>query len=241
MTKKDLSFLASFPIAHRGLHSAGKPENSLAAFGAAVRRGYAIELDVHLLSDGSVVVFHDDNLKRMCGTDIEVKTLTARKIRKYRLGDTNERIPLLKDVLALVNGAVPLIIELKYDVSVGKLENALVGLLKDYGGEYALKSFSPLIVCNLRRKFRKKPVGQLYSQSMFSGLSGAKKWAFRRIVNMSLWRSDFISVNKDDLEDSHILLQHDLGKIILAWTIDSTSQRLAAMKLADNCICEKIL
>ena len=125
MTKKNLSFLSSSLIAHRGLHSAGKPENSLAAFGAAVRRGYAIELDVHLLSDGSVVVFHDDNLKRMCGADVEVKALTVRKMCKYRLGDTNERIPLLKDVLALVNGAVPLIIELKYDVSVGMVPSVV--------------------------------------------------------------------------------------------------------------------
>lgn len=241
MAKKKLDFLSSALIAHRGLHGEGAPENSLAAFGAAVRGGYIIELDVHVLADGGVVVFHDDNLQRMCGVDVAIKGLTARKLRKYRLSDTDERIPLLKDVLALVNGAVPLIIELKYDAPVGELENALAILLENYDGQVALKSFHPLIVRNLRRRFRDKPVGQLYSHTMFDDVAGFKRWGFKRVVNWSLRHSDFISVDKDDLTSPEVGTLHDFGKFTLAWTIESTNERLNAMKLADNCICEKIL
>ena len=241
MAKKNLDFLISALIAHRGLHGGGVPENSLAAFGAAVRGGSIIELDVHLLADGNVAVFHDDNLKRMCGADVAIKDLTTRKLRKYRLKETEERIPLLKDVLALVNGAVPIIIELKYDVRVGMLEKTLVSVLRNYGGEYALKSFHPMIVRKLRKLFRLHPVGQLYSNTMFDGVSGIRKWIFERSVNWSLRRSDFISVNHKDLDNPIISSLHDLGKLTLAWTIFSTDDRLEALEMADNCICEKII
>ena len=239
--KKELDFLFSSLIAHRGLHGGGVPENSMAAFGAAVRAGYIIELDVHLLADGRVAVFHDDNLKRMCGADVNIKDLTAAKLKKYRLSGTNEHIPLLKDVLALVDGAVPIIVELKYDSPVGKLEEALVQLLDGYTGEYALKSFHPLVVWKLRRLFRDHPVGQLFSCDMFKGLSGIKEWGFRKAVNWSMYFSDFVSVDKDDLDVSVIATLRNLRKPILAWTIKGTDERLSAMKKADNCICEKIL
>ncbi len=158
MAKKDLNFLCSAPIAHRGLHGLGVPENSLAAFGAAVAHGYIIELDVHLLSDGEIAVFHDDNLDRMCDALVEIESLTKPSISKYRLANTREHIPLLKDVLSLIDGAVPLIIELKGAGVGSKFVDALWGVLEDYCGEYALKSFNPLIVHNLRRRFRSAPV-----------------------------------------------------------------------------------
>ena len=77
MRKKNLDFLFSSLIAHRGLHGGGVPENSMTAFGAAVRAGYIIELDVHLLADGRVAVFHHDNIKLMCGSDIEREQTSA--------------------------------------------------------------------------------------------------------------------------------------------------------------------
>ena len=241
MAKKDLSFLGSALIAHRGLHSVGVPENSLASFGAAVRKGYIIELDVHVLADGNVVVFHDDTLERICGVDVAIKDLTLRKIRKYRLAETEESIPLLKDILSLVNGAVPVVIELKYDAPVGVLEKALIPILNKYEGKYALKSFDPRIVRNLRKIFRDEPVGQLYSSEIFKDVTGFKKWIFKRAIDWSMRRSDFVSVDQNDLEEPIINTLRAFGKPILAWTIKSTDERLAAVKLADNCICEKIL
>ena len=241
MCKKKIDFLFSSLIAHRGLHGGGIPENSMSAFGAAVRGGYIIELDVHMLADGNVAVFHDDNLKRMCSTDVEINTLTARKLKKYRLLNTDEHIPLLRDVLSLVNGAVPIIIELKYDAPVGRLEKALVPLIDNYAGDVALKSFHPLIVRKLRRIFRNRPVGQLFSNNMFDDVSGLKCWVFRRGVNLSMYFSDFVSVNKDDLNIPVVNTLRDFHKPVLAWTIRGTEEKLLAMKNADNCICEKIL
>ena len=241
MAKKDLNFLCSAPIAHRGLHGLGVPENSLAAFGAAVAHGYIIELDVHLLSDGEIVVFHDDNLERMCGISAEVKSLTKSSISKYRLANTREHIPLLKDVLSLIDGAVPLIIELKGTGVGSKFVNALWGALKDYRGEYALKSFNPLVVRNLRRRFRSAPVGQLFSSSMFGDLPRLTGWMFRRVIYSSLRRCDFVSVNYKDLNLSTIASLRRCGKLVLAWTIRSEGARRSALKKADNCICEKII
>ena len=241
MAHKELAFLTSTPIAHRGLHNRERPENSLAAFGAAVRKGYIIELDVHLLADGAVAVFHDDNLLRMCGENVAIKDLTVRKLRRYQLGKSRERIPLLKDVLALVNGAVPLVIELKHDAPVGELESAVAELLQDYEGDVALKSFHPLIVRNLRRKFPTRPVGQLYSDSMFEKVTGIKRWAFEHYTRWSLWRSDFLSVDHKNLREPLIVGLRDLGKPVLVWNIRSYDARQAVEKLADNYIGEKIL
>ena len=138
------NFLKNSLIAHRGCHNDSLPENSMGAFRKAISNNLIIELDVHLLKDNTVVVFHDDNLKRMTNIDKDLKNLTYNDIKNINLLDTNYKIPLLIDVLNLVNGKVPLIIELKYDRKYGLLESEVINLLKDYNGLYAIKSFNPL-------------------------------------------------------------------------------------------------
>ena len=102
---KDVSFLKQNLIAHRGLHDIKKgiPENSMPAFEAALKKGYLIELDIHILKDNSIVVFHDDNLKRMTGIDKKIKDLTYEEVKQYKLQKTDNYIPLLQDVLKLVD------------------------------------------------------------------------------------------------------------------------------------------
>ena len=119
---KNLDFLSSNLIAHRGLHNDKYPENSLGAFKRAIRKNYIIEFDVHLLKDGTAVVFHDDNLYRMCGKRKKIKDFTYDELKKIKLLDTNYTIPTLDSVLKLIEGKVPIIVELKYDVKVGLLE-----------------------------------------------------------------------------------------------------------------------
>ena len=102
--------------AHRGLHTKDQsiPENSLRAFGLAVENGYGMELDVQLSKDGQVVVFHDDTLNRICGVDKRVDEMTYEELKKLSLaGSINDHIPLFSEVLAMVNGDTPLIVELK--------------------------------------------------------------------------------------------------------------------------------
>ena len=112
---KTSSRLWTTAYAHRGLHTKDCriPENSLAAFSAAAAAGYGIELDLQLTADGEVVVFHDDNLLRLCGIDRAVADCTWQELQQFNLCESREKIPLFSEVLTLVNGRVPLLVELK--------------------------------------------------------------------------------------------------------------------------------
>ena len=136
-------------FAHRGLYKEDQsvPENSLKAFGLAVEKGYGIELDIQLSKEGEVVVMHDDDLKRACGVDRPVSDLTLAELKELRLFGTEEQIPLFSEVLALVNGAVPLIVELKSQgPRNAELSLKARDMLFAYRGDYCIESFDPRIV-----------------------------------------------------------------------------------------------
>lgn len=132
--------------AHRGLHGNGRPENSLAAFKAAADKGYAIELDVHLMRDGQLAVIHDSSLKRTAGEDVKIEALTKADLEKYNLEGTEEKIPTFREVLEVVDGRVPLLIELKAAGNIKPLCSALCYELLGYKGEYCIESFDPRCV-----------------------------------------------------------------------------------------------
>ena len=139
-------------FAHRGLHSADQsvPENSLRAFALAAEAGYGMELDVQLTKDGQVVVIHDDTLDRACGVAARVDELDLDELRKLPLFGTDERIPLFSEVLELVAGRTPLIVELKNGRSNDELCEKTWALLRTYHGDYCIESFNPLIVAWFR-------------------------------------------------------------------------------------------
>ncbi len=143
---KNLDFLTTSLIAHRGFfdNEKGIPENSMLAFQRAIQNHYNIELDVHILKDGKIVVFHDDHLKRMTNLDTAIKDCTYDDVKNLNLLNTNEKIPLLQEVLDFVAGKVTILIELKYDTKVGLLEKELVKILQNYKGQYAVQSFRPI-------------------------------------------------------------------------------------------------
>jgi glycerophosphoryl diester phosphodiesterase len=135
------SWVYHVPIAHRGFFNHPTvPENSLTAFKMAIAKGYAIELDVRLSADGEVIVFHDEELERATGIKGIVNQAS---LKNLRLWDSQERIPSLKETLALVDGQVPLYIELKTNEPAGSLEQAVHELVKDYPGRFAILSFNP--------------------------------------------------------------------------------------------------
>ena len=150
-------------FAHRGLHSEDKtvPENSLEAFRQARDAGYGMELDVQLSKDGEVVVFHDDTLERVCGVEGRVDELDCNELKELPLCGTDERIPLLGEVLELVNGSVPLIIELKNGKRNKELCEKTHALLSGYKGDYCIESFNPMIVGWFRRNAKDVLRGQL--------------------------------------------------------------------------------
>ena len=133
--------------AHRGLYNneGNAPENSMAAFHKAIRAGYGIELDVQLTRDRVPVVFHDDTLKRACNVPGRVDTYTYKQLREFTLFQSNQRIPRLDEVLALVNGRVPLIIEHKIEPRHNLAVCRIVAkLLEKYNGPYCIESFHPM-------------------------------------------------------------------------------------------------
>lgn len=145
--------MARHPVfAHRGCWSFGAPENSKKAFRRAVDAGFGIELDVHLLSDGNIVVFHDFSLWRMCFRPGTLEKMTTEEVTKQRLHLTRERIPLFKDVLYIIGGKVPVFIELKCDGNEIELADAVVKELADYDGEYVLISFHEKATAYLKGK-----------------------------------------------------------------------------------------
>ena len=132
--------------AHRGLWNEDRPENSLPAFRAAVENGYGIELDVHITADDKLVVFHDDDLKRMCGDDRMLADCTLAQLRELRLKNTEETIPTFDEFLETVNGRVPLVVEIKTDKRVILLCEKINERLSRYSGPYCVESFDPRAV-----------------------------------------------------------------------------------------------
>lgn len=144
---KDTSFLKGIKIAHRGLFDNQKvPENSMKAFQKAIDKKIPIELDIQILKDDTLVVFHDDHLKRMTGYNKEITECTYEEINRLFLLSTNEKIPLFSDVLRQVSGKVLLDIECKTSPRYKTLLEKSVALLDTYNGPFLVKSFDPRIV-----------------------------------------------------------------------------------------------
>lgn len=184
-------------IAHRGLHTKDKstPENSLAAFTAAVDRGYGIELDIRLTADGEVVVFHDDTLQRMCGVEDRVDEKDYSELCELRLLETTQRIPLLREVLELVDTRVPLVIELKTTPDYKQLCQNAWRILRQYDGDICVESFDPRILRWFKRNVPGLLRGQLAArpQRLNRGAAGyAVGWLFCNFLS----RPHFIAYEK---------------------------------------------
>lgn len=235
----DTNFLKKNLIAHRGLHDKDIPENSIPAFKKAMNKNYIIELDTHLLKDGNVVVFHDDNLKRMTGIDNKIKDKTYDEIKDLKLLNTIEHIPLLEDVLKLVDGKVPLLIELKYDTKVGLLEDKILSILKSYKGLYVFQSFNPKSVLYLKKKILNIPVGILVPNFKESKMNFIKKILLKIMITFYMDKFDFVSANYNVLNDKKVRKNYG-KKLILTWVIRNINDLAKYNNLCDNFIVENI-
>ena len=232
---KDLSFLKNNLIAHRGLHNKEIPENSIKAFENAIKNNYIIELDIHLLKDNNIVVFHDDNLKRMCNVNKKIKDLTYEELQKYSLKKTRYKIPLFSEVLKLVDGKVPLIIEFKYDLKAGKLEREAVRLLDNYKGLFCVKSFNPMSVYWFK-KHRNNYIRGLLVDSKWSTLGEILSSS---MILKRLCKPDFLSC-KYILLNNKKVKKFALNKPVLCWTIRNKNNYLKYKDKFYNLICENI-
>lgn len=186
-------------IAHRGLfdNKNGIPENSIPAFKRAVERGYGIELDVQLTADHKLVVFHDESLRRMCRTDRLLRDCTYAELQEYSLGISRERIPLLEEVLKVVDGKVPLIVEVKPDGDWKKTTKSTAEIMDGYAGVYCMESFHPLAVEWFRKNRPDVIRGQL-SSNFFKDRVKRKwyqKFALTNLLTNFIAKPDFIAFN----------------------------------------------
>ena len=227
---RNVEFLKNITIAHRGLFDNKKvPENSLLSFKKAIKNNLAIELDLHLLKDNSVVVFHDNNLKRLTGINKELEDLNYSDINNLYLLNTKEHIPLFKEVLNLIKGEVPLIIELKTNNCL--LVDKVMKLLISYKGEYCLKSFNPFLISYLKRHYPNVIRGLIITKYKKSFL---KKIMYKIIPFNKILKLDFISC------DIRTLPIKRKNIIILGWTIKSKEDYAKAKNYCDSFICENI-
>ena len=225
-----------YKLAHRGLHNDKFPENSLGAFENACINGFAIELDVRLLQDGTPVILHDPTLLRMCGVDKRICDITIDELKNYTLGKSKYSIPTLREVLDLVNSRVPIMIELKPVKRKEKIEQKVYEIIKDYQGDIAVKSFNPLSMIWFKRHAPEIIRGMLASS--FNDVDGLPRLYKRLIKKLSLFRlvkPDFISYNHEDLPNKYVTKR----KVpILAWTITDAETEKKALLNADNVIFE---
>ena len=236
--------LLTKPIAHRGYHNAAAriPENSLSAFEAAARAGYAIELDVQLTKDGQAVVFHDDTLDRLTAERGAVRDWTAATLGRIVLTNSDDPIPTLAQVLGLVAGRVPLLIEIKdtgdgLAATDGQLEAATAGVLARYNGLVALMSFNPSSVAHMARLAPGLPRGLTtdpFAQADWPGLSAHMAAELRGIVAYDATGSSFLSHNHADLGAARVAELKAQGADILCWTIRSPAQEAQARAIAQN-------
>ena len=193
--------LLGWSYAHRGLHGGGIPENSMAAFRAALEGGYGIELDVHLLKDGNLAVIHDSLLSRTTGLPGRVEDLTTEDLRNCHLAGTAETIPEFMDVLTLFHGKAPMIIELKsVDGNHAALAEAACKMLETYRGVFCMESFDPRCLIWLKRRRPDIIRGQLAENSLRSGngLPGYLNFLLTHCMGNFLCVPDFIAYKFSD-------------------------------------------
>lgn len=228
MKRPDLCLFDRRYFAHRGLHDNGgdAPENSMAAFRKAAEAGYGIELDVHVTLDGVPVIFHDARLERMCGVDGEITNHTYEELQRLTLGRSDERIPRLEDLLHMVQGRVPLIVEIKLDHADVTDCAVIDKMLRTYDGEYCVESFNPMVLWWFRRHHRKVVRGQLSTD--FRGDDQHKGLLYFLLTHLMfnfLAGPDFIAYNHEFKEEPGRKICRKLFRIpSAAWTVRSCEE-----------------
>ena len=216
--------------AHRGLHGSGRAENSISAFRAAVEAGFGIELDVRLSADGELVVFHDDELSRVTKEEGRVDSRTAKELSEIKLCGTGDGIPTFKEVLALVDGKVPLLIEIKEDAGKYGVTKKTVEVLREYKGEYLIESFNPLALSVIKKEMPHVMRGFL-SQNFLSEKKYRKPLYFllQNLLLNVVCRPDFIAFNHAHYKNRTLKLTRALfGAATFAWTVRSRKEEASA-------------
>ncbi len=222
--------------------SAGILENSRQSFRDAIDHGFGIELDLQLSKDGEAMVFHDYGLSRLTEGKGPVRQRTAEELRAIPLKSGDETIPDLPEILSLINGQVPLLIELKdqdgiFGPDVGPLEERTAELLRDYNGEVAVMSFNPHAVIAMRKYAPELPRGLTTDAFKITGwptTPRARARELRQIPDFDRAGAGFISHSRKYLDTKPVARLKGFGVPVLTWTVRSPEEEAKARQIADN-------
>lgn len=241
----------TMPLAHRALHDVtdGRPENSRAAIRAAIDHGYGIEIDLQLSSDGVAMCFHDYQLDRLADAKGPIRQRTAAELAEIPLKGGDEGIPTFADVLALVDGQVPLLVEIKdqdgiMGPNVGPLEEAAAKDTAGYTGPLAFMSFNPHSVAKMAEFAPNVPRGITtdgYSTEDWPLLNAVLRDELRAIPDYDRVGASFISHQASDLNRDRVVELKSAGANVFCWTIRSAEQEAEARKVAQNITFEGYL
>lgn len=243
--KPDRTPLYGVLYAHRGLfdNQTDAPENSLPAFRKAVEAGYGIEFDVQLSKDGIPVVFHDANLKRMCGIDGSVWEYDLEELQQMKLAGSDATIPTFEEVLKVIDGKVPLIIEYKLDVAQTKVCELTNEMLSHYKGVYCIECFHPLALIWYRKHRPDIVRGQLcmeyWKEEKYRGNPLFLLLSY--LVTNVATRPDFIAYQHSDASNLSRRVARRLGALSVAWTIKNQEQLEEAKKHFDLFIFDSFI
>ncbi len=228
--RSEMEKYKSIYYAHRGLHGGGAAENSMTAFRRAVDSGFGIELDVRLSKDGELMVFHDDTLDRVCGVEGRVDAFSAEELGKIKLSGTDDTVPRFKDVLGLIDGKVPLLIEIKEDAGKYGVTDALIRLLPEYRGEYIIESFNPLALGRVKRDMPGALRGFLCENFLREKKYRKPMYFLLQTLTLnSVCRPDFIAFKHSDYKNASLKLTRGIYSVpTLAWTVRSQAEENAA-------------
>lgn len=242
MIKQEYKWLTDVYVAHRGLFDNENdiPENSLPAFRRAVENNFAIETDVQMTADGVLVVFHDDTLRRMTGTEGKLCEMTFDELRKLRLLNTDCQIPTFQEFLEAANG-VNLVVEIKTHANIGEVEQKTYDALKNYNGHYCIESFNPFIIRWFKMHAPEVVRGQLSCSFEETGFSKLKKWLLRDLILCKWNGSQFIAYDATTLKGNKAVNKFRKKVPIICWTIRSQSQYDELHDYFDNIIFDSFM
>jgi glycerophosphoryl diester phosphodiesterase len=225
-------------IAHRGLHTNLIPENSLLSFQKALENNYAIEFDLTITKDEKVVVFHDENLFRLCGINKNIEEVEYSYLKELKLLKSEETIPLFENLLTLVEGKTALIIEIKKHNKIGVLENTVIKLLENYKGKYCICSFDKNILTWFKNNNPHLKRGLIFE-------SNPKKFEkYNKILFLYKYyktKADFISLDYKLLDSSVYDFCKKNNLELITWTIKNKEDYENIKKKVNGVIFEKFI
>ena len=237
--------LLTTPIAHRGLHTDGIPENSLAAFEEAAKCGYPVETDVRFTRDGTLVTFHDDTVDRMTDASGNVSAFPLAQLRELRLAGTQERIPLFEECLETIAGRVPLLLEIKDmpGVSGKEVAEAVYAVIRKFPAlEYAVQSFQPAYPAAYKKLCPDVMCGMLGIDKTYTkeDFHGSPFWRVKAkllpdVCMRTAKKLDFISYFTENYPSAKLAAFRGAK---FAWTVRTPEEMARVKQYADNVIFE---